>query len=163
MSFIPKASMAGASMIKVTGISKLMSNIDKMDKMMGAKAARGLNLASVLVARESLKIVPVQIGNLKGSWFRRREGMGFQTTYHFGYTAKYAVFVHEVENATHGAAFNALHAAEIAHAKSKGLKSSTAKGGMFNRGENQQWKFLEKPIRDNKQMLLSIIYKEMKI
>jgi hypothetical protein len=53
-----------------------------------------------------------------------------------GYTAAYAVFVHEDLQKAHGAAFNIKHADEI------------ASGAEHSRGPEQQAKFLEGPARE---------------
>lgn len=62
-----------------------------------------------------------------------------------GYTANYAVYVHENLQAVHGAAFNAKYSAEI----DRGVEHS--------RGPNQQAKFLEQPARELKQEFQRII------
>lgn len=68
-----------------------------------------------------------------------------------GYTAKYALFVHEDLEATHGEAFNQKHAADIAAGREEA------------RGPNQQAKYLEMPFRklQNDGTLLEIINKAM--
>jgi hypothetical protein len=52
-----------------------------------------------------------------------------------GYTAAYALYVHEDLEKTHGAEYNEKHAEEIA-------------AGAPDRGEQQQAKFLERPARE---------------
>jgi hypothetical protein len=70
-----------------------------------------------------------------------------------GYTAQYAIFVHENLEATHGGAYNTLHADDIANPNRK----HTAASGNFARGTNQQAKFLERPMREERSKLLKII------
>lgn len=112
---------------------------------------RGLTKAALQLQRDSQAIVPVDIGNLKNSAFTRREGSGFKTVMTVGYTAAYAVFVHEILTNAHGAAYNAKHSAEIA----AGLEHS--------RGPNQQAKFLEQPARQNFHTYSKIVRDEARI
>jgi hypothetical protein len=65
-----------------------------------------------------------------------------------GYTAAYAVYVHENLEAAHGAAYNAKHAAEISAGKTKSSKTKKGWKGATSRGPNQQAKFLEQPARE---------------
>ena len=63
--------------------------------------SRGLVKAGLFVQRESQKIVPVDTGNLKNSAFTRKFGSGRLTVVVIGYTAAYAIFVHEDDQARH--------------------------------------------------------------
>lgn len=62
---------------------------------------RGLMKAGLFLQRESQKIVPVDTGNLKNSAYTRKTGSGFSTTVNVGYTAEYAIYVHENLDAKH--------------------------------------------------------------
>ena len=151
--------------MEVKGIGTLVKNLQKTQKNIGKKVTDGLLLAGHHLMRESAKIVPVQIGHMKASYFIRKKS---PTHVEIGYeSGKYSYFawVHEIpgENisspVTHGKLFNIKHAAEIAAAK--GTYAGTAAGGMFNRKPNEQWKFLEKPIRDNHLTVLKTIRDEV--
>jgi hypothetical protein len=130
----------------------------KAKTVIGDRIAKGLMKAGVFVLHESNAIVPVQFGDLKRSGFVRQFGSGFQTDVVVGYTSEHAAIVHENPNAAHGREFNVKHAAEIARAKA--AKRATAKSGMFMRGENQQFKYLETPCRTKRQEILTIIATE---
>jgi len=151
-------------MIQVKGVPQLMKNLQLAKGTMLIKAGVGLYKAGLFLQRESQKIVPVQKGELKNSAFTRRFniGMGLAAYVIVGYTAPYTVYVHEDMDKAHGGAFNIKHADEIAHAKANKLKASTAEGGMFNRGENQQAKYLESPARTKRIEMLAIIAAEIK-
>lgn len=116
---------------------------------------RGLQKAGLALQRESMKIVPVQTGDLRESAFTRTEGEGFGTRVVVGYTAKYALFVHEILDNAHGAEFNRKHASKIAAARGAGRKV------WFNRGVDQQAKFLEKPLREQRDRLMDIVELEV--
>ena len=149
-------------MLQLKGASQMMRRLKTSSITMSNKAGNGLVKAGLFLQRESQKIVPKQIGNLHNSAFTRRYGLGWQTTVIVGYTSPYAVYVHENLDAAHGKEFNIKHADEIAHAKANKLKSSKAEGGMFNRGENQQAKFLETPARTKRIEMLAIVAAEVK-
>jgi hypothetical protein len=96
---------------------------------------------------------------LKNSAFTRNEGgSGIDADIVVGYTEDYAVYVHEDLSKAHGREFNIKHADVIAAAT--GTMQGTAKGGMFNRGENQQAKFLEKPAREKRKDIIRIVARE---
>jgi len=149
-------------MLEVKGINTVIRNLGRATGELGRKVAIGLTKGGNLLQRESMKIVPEQLGHLKGSSFHRNVGgSGFRTDRVVGYEAEYAVFVHEDLNKAHGREFNIKHASEIAEAA--GTKAGTAAGGMFFRGENQQAKFLEKPAREKRREIIRIIQREARI
>lgn len=151
-----------ASVAKITGAKTIIRNLEKVNKRYAKGTETGLKLAGHFLEKESRAIVPVQLGNLKASSFTRNiGGSGFRADVIVGYTAHYAVYVHENLEAAHGKEFNAKHAAEISGAV--GTKRERAKRGLFNRGENQQAKFLEKPAREKRGEILRIIKMGAKI
>ena len=83
-------------MTKVTGISKIQSNMATALIRQAAGWERGAKLAGLYVQRESQLIVPVDTGNLKNSAFTRNiGGKGFDADIVVGYRTDYAVYVHE--------------------------------------------------------------------
>jgi hypothetical protein len=99
---------------------------------------------------------------LKASWGIRKEGSGLKTNVTIGYFGvAYAAYVHEIPNPphAHGREFNIKHAAEIEAAK--GTPLGTAQGGMFYRKPEEQWKFLEQPVREHRQEVLKIVRQEI--
>lgn len=65
-----------------------------------------------------------------------------------GYAASYAIYVHENLEAAHGEAFN------LKHARGQHRKRGAGRG---SRGPDQQAKFLEKPFREMRKELMSIV------
>jgi hypothetical protein len=125
---------------------------------------RGLVLAGKLVQRESMAIVPVDYGNLKASAFTRLDKENTnRPEVVVGYTANYAVYVHENLDAAHGAAFNAKYAGELRAARRLRRQRRGGTTGPFrhSRGPNQQAKFLERPLRDNWQQIVRIVATEV--
>ncbi len=143
-----------AKLASISGIDEIIKNLKRIDAQIARGVARGLKRGGLLLQRESQKIVPVDKGPLKASAFTRNVGgSGFKTDIIVGYTAGYAVYVHEDLEAAHGAAFNEKYAKQIANSKNKRFRS---------RGVNQQAKFLEQPARQLKQEILKIIHQEAK-
>lgn len=165
--------------IEIKGVDKVIRNLRRtLPRKIGRGTENGFMVAAHMIMRESLKIVPVQTGNLKASWNIKKHGSGIRTIVEFGYFLgteggkTYAPYVHEIPSpsfagkttakrrVTHGAEFNIKHAAEIERAK--GTWRGSREGGMFYRKPEEQWKFLEKPIRDNQKKILSIIAREIR-
>ncbi len=150
-----------ASLRFVSGLPTVLKNLDRANMKIAEAVHRGLVKGGRLLQAASMDIVPVQTGNLKASCFTRNVGGGgFNVDIVVGYTADYAVYVHEDLTKAHGKEFNIKHAEEIA--KAVGTPAGTAKGGMFPRGENQQAKFLERPMREKRTEILKIIADEVR-
>ena len=144
------------NMIKVVGVNKVLNSMKRQSVNHGNKFAVGLVAAGLHLQHISQRVYcPVQTGNLKNTAFTRKFGSGFLTDVVVGYTAEYAAFVHEDLTKAHGKEFNVKHAGDIQAAQ--GTKRGTAQGGMFMRGEHQQAKYLEKPARLLRPVLLRII------
>jgi len=149
-----------AGLKHVTGVDNILRNISKADRMLGKRFAVGAKKAGLFLERESQEIVPVQFGDLKGTAFTRNVGgSGFRCDIIIGYSGEtgYAIYVHENLEAAHGKEFNIKHAEEIASAS-----TSAQKRVWFERGENQQAKFLEKPARTKRRKIIRIIKNEMR-
>lgn len=130
---------------KLTGMQTVLRRARQRNRQDSAIAESGLMRAGRFLIRESLKLVPVQFGNLKSTWFVRKSGGGFAAKVRLGYTAGYAIYVHENLDAAHGEAFNRKHA--------KAIKE----GREFRRGVNQQAKFLERPMREKRAEALAMV------
>jgi hypothetical protein len=79
----------------VTGQELVFANLKVANTAINAGLSRGLRLAGLALQAESQLIVPVEFGNLKASAFTRAQGAGGDTVVSVGYTALYALFVHE--------------------------------------------------------------------
>jgi hypothetical protein len=79
---------------------------------------------------------------------RRRSMKEDDGTVVTGFQTKYALIVHENPNAAHGAAYNKKHASKFGKRNKKGQFLKATGGGGKKRGENQQFKYLEKPARE---------------
>lgn len=166
-------------MASVTGISAVQKAIQNRQRSKAQALAAGLKKAGLYLQAQSMKIVPVDKGNLKSSAFTRADGFLWtpgdpeaiaQVLPQFnksssnsievtvGYTASYALFVHENLDALHGAAFNAAYAEKIAAAAQ--ARKHHQKANFHSRGPNQQAKFLETPFREKRETIVGIIKAE---
>jgi len=147
----------------VKGLDKVASRFSKYRYRVGKGVRNGLVAAGNMLLRESQKIVPYQTGKLHAAGKVKQEGSGLKTVVRVGYFGvAYAVYVHEIPNPphAHGREFNIKHAAEIEAAK--GTELGTAAGGMFYRKAEEQYKYLERPLRENYKQILKILAKEIR-
>ena len=103
---------------KAYSVNKAVLN-RKLNKNAGryAKAVEmGLKVAGLYVQQESQKLVPVDTGILRSSAFTRAEpekGGGFDTEIRVGYTAEYAIYVHEILTSYHAPPTTARFLAKV--------------------------------------------------
>jgi len=90
-----------AKLKMVTGAQEIIARLRVEDVRLGHKVQKGLTRAGLLLQRESQKITPVDTGNLKNSAFTRRFGSGWASMVVVGFTAAYAVYVHERTDLQH--------------------------------------------------------------
>lgn len=141
------------NMIQVLGVKKVLAQFKQAKHALDTGAEAGMKKAGLLVQRESMKEVPVDTGILRASSFTRKvKGKGARAIIAVGYTAAYAIFVHENTSALHGEDYNAAYAEEIADKKNKNFHS---------RGAGQKSKFLEDPFRRLKDEIERIIKAEI--
>ena len=141
-------------MAKITGVKEVQQALLNT-KIKGYKGLKtGLKKAGLYLQRESMKLVPIQTGNLRGSADTQMSGSGKSVAATVSYATEYAVFVHENLEAKHGAAFNAAYAEEIAAARA-------GHPYYFKRGPKQQAKFLEQPLREKQKQLVQIVENEL--
>lgn len=135
---------------KITGMSSVLGKLKAYGKSQEQSIRRGLVKGGRFLQRKSQDIVPVDLGPLKASAFTRDIG-SMSPDIIVGYTANYAVYVHEDLEKKHGAEFNQAYGV---------IKKSGEREKL--RGDNQQAKFLEKPVRENRTEILAIVYAEAK-
>lgn len=138
-----------AKLANISGLNKVLQNLKTAKTTIARGVGRGLKKGGLHLLRATDKYTPVDLGALKNSKFCRNVGgSGFNVDIIVGFTVEYAVYVHEDMDKAHGRAFNEKYAAEI------------AAGTTPNRGENQQAKFLERPVHEERRKILRIIRTE---
>lgn len=84
-----------ATVNQISGVFDVILNLRKSQGQLASGVRKGLVAAGLLLQRESQRLAPVEFGNLRASAFTRPSGSGFDTVVTVGYTAAYALFVHE--------------------------------------------------------------------
>jgi len=129
-----------AHMVKIIGAEEIKQAMKKADRRLGFSVRQGLIKAGLFLQRESQKIVPVDLNNLKPSAGTKPIGQGWYTDVVVFYTASYAVYVHEiVYRGKQDVSGNFTNIKKVRHKKGK------------------QAKFLESPAREKKDKILRII------
>lgn len=82
----------------VKGLREVLANLDETHRRFIENGKRGLWKSGFLVEREANKQVPVDLGNLKASSYTKMIG---PLIVQVGYTAEYALHVHEDLEANH--------------------------------------------------------------
>ena len=87
-----------AAPLKIKGFDKVLSNLNKEINGMKLRSARGLMESAAFIRRDMEKtppLIPLDTGNLRASWFitrfRMLKGIGLI----MGFSANYALVVHE--------------------------------------------------------------------
>jgi hypothetical protein len=81
--------------IAVKGLKEVLKNIRAQDKKIQKGAENGVKKAALLLQAASMRLVPIEDGVLRNSAYTRVTGKGAKTVAHVGYTAPYALYVHE--------------------------------------------------------------------
>lgn len=180
-------------MARIEGMQDILDNLAKETKAIVGASASGVLKSGLLIMRESQKLTPTRLGNLRNSRFMVSSVPGLspgvgggsfkgeqssdmssnhaqaeqQTTTEavvkskggaaptagIGYSAVYALSVHENPNA--GGAGNTQESNKARGGTKKPLSAIHSKKG--------QWKFLEEPLVTNASKVLEIIRKEAQI
>lgn len=86
---------------KLEGLTKVLNNLNDEIGKIKNKSGEGVMKAALLVERDSKKKTPVDTGNLKAGTYvqpvKTRKGNGAE----IGYTANYAIHVHERKELIH--------------------------------------------------------------
>ena len=83
---------------KVRGIRQAKANLDRIIKdVQGRKVVRALQSAMLIGSAQAALYTPLDTSTLINSQFREITSNGVRVTGRVGYTANYAVFVHDPE------------------------------------------------------------------
>lgn len=130
----------------IIGAEAVIRNIRGRQNYIGRGCERGIKLAALYLQRESQKLVPIEYGVLRASAFTRVTGKGFNTVANVGYTATYAIYVHE-----------------NVEMRGRGLPRPSGKGNYWDPAGRGQAKFLEFPARRDAALLRKVIRDNAKI
>ncbi|HBQ7471428.1 TPA: HK97 gp10 family phage protein [Klebsiella pneumoniae] len=90
--------------VKVRGIRQAKANLDRIIKdVQGRKVVRALQSATMIISLEAARMTPVgATANLINSQFREIMVDGTRVTGRVGYSANYALYVHEAKGTLKG-------------------------------------------------------------
>ncbi|UCS82844.1 tail component [Yersinia phage vB_YenS_P400] len=81
---------------KVTGISKAKKNLTALiGDIQGKKAVRAITKALIIGSTQAALYTPIDTSTLLNSQFREIDVKGMKLTGRVGYTASYAIYVHD--------------------------------------------------------------------
>ncbi len=87
-----------SKLVNITGAKQIFAKWQVFNKGLEKKFEVGMKKGGLFLQRQSQKVVPVDLGNLRGGAFTRKakgSGIGFAIDIVVGYVAAYAVYVHE--------------------------------------------------------------------
>lgn len=131
--------------MSLKGIEKVVSNLNREIAKIEKRSARGLTVAALRVRRDSQKKTPVDEGNLRASAFTETFKASKGPAAVVGYTAEYALWVHEAPGTLKG----------LPRPKKKG--SSANRGRYWDPQGRAEPKFLEKSAKENEKNILEDI------
>lgn len=134
----------------VSGVAAFFRNLMGYRDQQAAGCQRGVVAATNALALLAEYYTPIDTGELISSQAVLYTLAGFDTVGHIQYTDPKAAEVHETLSYAHGKEFNAKHAAAI----TAGLTHA--------RREQEQAKFLERPMRENEAQLQAIILESIR-
>ncbi|QHI88684.1 HK97 gp10 family phage protein [Klebsiella sp. MPUS7] len=89
--------------VKIRGIEQAKRNLDRIiGDVQGRKVVRAIKSALLIVAPEAARMTPVATSNLINSQFQEVMVNGTRITGRVGYSANYAVYVHEAKGTLKG-------------------------------------------------------------
>ena len=149
-------------MADVTGDKKLIAQLNQKRNALLKNLRVGVYKGGLFLLKKSLEIVPRDEGYLARSARCRisEESTKERPVVKVSYGTDYAVYVHEIPDppTAHGWHYNLKHRWEIA----TGAIEPWSGRPYHERGPNQQYKFLEKPARENRPEIRDIIANEVK-
>lgn len=128
----------------INGLNQVITNIRKVGIRVDATIPAGLFAAGEFLKTESQKLVPVEYGELRDSAFVVARRRGFYNEVTVGYSAPYAIYVHE-----------------NMQMKLKGKPRPSGKGNYWD--PNGRPKFLEEPSRRLQKELFALVANKVEI
>jgi len=86
-------------MAQIAGFAKVKANLNKAILKIEAKSMKGLIESAIIIRRDmetTEPLIPIDTGNLRGSWFTEAVKVKGMQGLLIGFSANYAVFVHEM-------------------------------------------------------------------
>ncbi len=142
------------SINNISGLNEFQANLKGARGKLDALIPKGLKVMGLFLQGQSQMLVPVDFGILKASAFTRAIGKGPATIVSTGYTAAYAMFVHEMPSGLDPNRFGREREA-----------GNPTRGNFWDPAGRGQSKFLESPSRDagNRSQMLALMRNTCKL
>ncbi|WP_337047103.1 HK97 gp10 family phage protein [Serratia liquefaciens] len=152
--------------IKVKGLYQAQQEMEKMlNDVQGRKAVRAVTSALLIIGVESAVMVPMDTGTLVNSQYRDVTISGSRVLGKVGYSANYALFVHNASGKLKGKP--RAHFGRTANHSEFGPMQSTEFGGGTLKGNywdpRGEPKFLDKAVSQTKDLVAKTIKKELEL
>ncbi|VEB97273.1 Uncharacterised protein [Cedecea lapagei] len=130
--------------VKVKGVSQAKQKLDALlGEVQGRKVGRAIKSALFIIGADAATMTPIDTSYLVNSQYQELLVNGTRVTGRVGYSANYAVYVHE------------------ASGKLKGRPRANGSGNHWD--PSGEPKFLEKAFKDNADKVSAIIRKELSL
>ncbi|WP_312740449.1 HK97 gp10 family phage protein [Cedecea neteri] len=130
--------------VKVKGVSQAKQKLDALlGEVQGRKVGRAIKSALFIIGADAATMTPIDTSYLVNSQYQELLVNGTRVTGRVGYSANYAVYVHE------------------ASGKLKGRPRANGSGNYWD--PSGEPKFLEKAFKDNSDKVAAIIRKELSL
>lgn len=150
--------------VKVKGIPQVVMKLNKFVKNTDKKAIRAIYMALDVVAADAALMTPIDTSNLVNSQFKDVDLSGVRITGKIGYSAAYALYVHNASGKLKGkprAHFGKTsNRSAVGPQKPKEFGGGTGQGNYWDPGGEPQ--FLVKAMNNNKEIIKDIFSKELK-
>ncbi len=128
---------------KLIGLKQAQQNLNKIvDEISSQKIVTALTSASIIIATEAASMTPIDTSTLINSQYRTIDVNGTRVTGRIGYSANYALYVHN------------------ASGKLKGQPRSNGNGAYWS--PSGEPKFLDKAVENTRSMVDAAIMREMR-
>ncbi|NIF57536.1 HK97 gp10 family phage protein [Enterobacter sp. Ap-916] len=130
--------------VKVKGVSQAKQKLDALlGEVQGRKVGRAIKSALFIIGADAATMTPIDTSYLVNSQYQEMLVNGTRVTGRVGYSANYAVYVHE------------------ASGKLRGRPRANGSGNYWD--PSGEPKFLEKAFKDNADKVAAIIHKELSL
>lgn len=128
---------------KLMGLKQAQQNLNRIvDEISSQKIVTALTSASIIITTEAASMTPIDTSTLINSQYRTIDVNGTRVTGRIGYSANYALYVHN------------------ASGKLKGQPRANGNGAYW--GPNGESKFLDKAVENTRSMVDAAIMREMR-
>ena len=86
-----------ANVPRIIGQNAVLANMKKASAALSIRHSQGLKMAGLVLQGASQKKTPVETGAMRASATTRERGTGLNSSVQVGYTANYALWVHEAK------------------------------------------------------------------